>query len=200
MDLLIEAKPQPLTVEVAGVHHPIHNSENALIAPTSDAQIAFWRWFGKSKIIDPYGRPLVVYRGDRPGKSNFTGRDDPSNYIQGNIFFTSERGIAKGYTPHRTNSYLASSDMNQSHGLYSAYLRITKPLVVDAKGEDWSMIPLVGRLKKAVGSDGIQIDDLALHVQQNTKHDGLIVKDVFDQFSGVDQFVVFSSQQIKLLS
>ena len=36
-------------------------------------------------------------------------------------------------------------------------------------------------------------------MQQNTKNDGLIVKDVFDQFGGGDQFVVFSSQQIKLV-
>ena len=193
--------PEPLlqTVEVNGVPHPIYNSENALIAPTEDAQVAFWRWFGKSKIVDQHGRPLVVHRGDRPGKSDFTGRDDPSNHIQGNIFFTNERDVAKGYTPHRTNYMLAAKNMNQSHGLYSVYLRVEKPLVVDAKGESWSRVPVAGRLKKAIGGYGaIQIDDLALHAQQTGKNDGLIVKDVWDQFGGGDQFVVFSSQQIKL--
>jgi hypothetical protein len=191
--------PEPMmqTVEINGVPHPIYNSENALIAPALDAQVAFWRWFGKSKIVDQHGRPRVVHRGDRPGKSDFTGREKSSNYIQGNIFFSSERDVAKGYTPHRTNYYIASKDMNQSHGLYSVYLRVERPVVVDAKGEDWSRVPLSGRLKKAVGG-ALQIDDLALHVQQNGKNDGLIVKDVWDQFGGGDQFVVFSSQQIKL--
>lgn len=195
--------PEPVmrTVDVGGAPgRPIHNSENALIAPTSDAQVAFWRWFGKSKITDQHGRPLVVYHGDRPGMTSFTGREDPSNYIQGNIFFTNDRGVAKGYTPHRTNYMLAPKEMNTSHGMYSAYLRMEKPLVVDAKGESWSRVPVAGRLKKAIGGYGaIQIDDLALHAQQTGKNDGLIVKDVWDQFGGGDQFVVFSSQQIKLV-
>jgi hypothetical protein len=187
------------TVEVNGIARPLYNSENTLIAPTSDTQIAFWRWFGNSKVVDPHGRPLVVHRGDKLGRTEFTGREDPTSRNQGNIFFSSDRAIARGYTPHRTNSYLSSRDMNQSHGLYSAYLRIVKPVIVDAKGGDWSQIPLSGRLKKAVGSDRIQIDDLAMYVQQNANNDGLIVHNVGDQFGDGHQFVVFSGQQIKLL-
>ena len=196
-----DADPEPMmqTVAVNGVPRPIYNSENALIAPTEDAQVAFWRWFDKSKIVDQHGRPLVVHRGDKLGKSDFTGREDPSNYIQGNIFFTSERDVAKGYTPHRTNYMLDPKEMNQSHGLYSAYLRVERPLVVDAKGKHWSRIPVAGRLKKAIGGYGaLGIDDLALHAQQTGKNDGLIVKDVQDQFGWGDQFIVFSNQQIKL--
>jgi hypothetical protein len=189
---------QTQTAEINGVQRPLYNSENGLIAPTVDAGVAFWRWFGKSKIVDQHGRPLVVHRGDKIGKSEFTG-DGVRSYIRGNIFFSSDRGIAKGYTPHRTNSYLASKDMNRSHGLYSAYLRIEKPVIVDAKGEDWSRVPVSGRLKTAIGGYGaLQIDDLALHVQQNTQNDGLIVKNVGDQFGDGDQYVVFSNQQIKL--
>lgn len=160
------------TIVVDGVTRPIHNSEGTLIAPTKDAQIAFWRWFRKSKVIDEHGRPRVVHHGDKPGKTEFTGREDSSNFIQGNIFFTNSRYVAKGYTPYRTNSYISSNDMNQFHGLYSAYLRMEKPVVVNARGKDWSRIPLSGRLKKVIGSGAIQIDDLALHVQQNTKGDG----------------------------
>lgn len=189
---------QTQTVEINGVLRPLYNSENALIAPTLDTQVAFWRWFSKSKVVDQHGRPLVAHRGDKLGKSEFSGRDDSSNYIQGNIFFTNERDIAKGYTPYRTNSYLAAKDMNQSHGLYSGYLKIEKPVIVDAKGKDWSRIPLPARLKKAIGSAALQIDDLALYVQQNTNSDGLIVKNVWDQFGDGHQFVVFSGQQIKL--
>ena len=186
------------TVDVDGVQRSIYNSEGRLVAPTSDQQVAFWRWFGKSKTIDQSGRPLVLFRGGQPGKSVFTGRENSTNYIQGNIFFTNDRYIAKGYTPHRTNSYIASSEMDQSHGLYSVYLRMVKPVILDAKDADWSRVPLSGPLKKAIGWDAMQIDDIAMHVQQKTQSDGLIVKNVFDQFGLGDQFVVFSGQQIRL--
>lgn len=188
------------TIKVDGVLRPIHNSDGMLIAPTADAQVVFWRWFRRSKVTDEHGRPRVVHRGDRPGKTEFSGREDPSSYIQGNIFFSSSRDIAKGYTAYRTNYYVASKDMDQSHGLYSAYLRIEKPVVVNARGEDWSRIPLSGRLKKEVGWPAIQIDDLALYVQKTTNNDGLIVRDVWDQFGDGDQFVVFNNQQIRLIS
>lgn len=187
------------TIHVGGVQRPTQNSEGALIAPTHEEMVAFWRWFGKSKVVDDQGRPLVVFRGDQPGKTEFTGREKKSNYIQGNIFFSTDRGIAKGYTPHRTNSYISSKDMNQSHGLYAAYLKMERPVVVDAKGENWDRIPVSGRLKKALdGWDSIQIDDLAQYVRQNTKSDGLIVRNVWDQFGDGDQLIVFSNQQIKL--
>lgn len=185
--------------KIDGVSRPAHNSEGNVISPTLDGQIEFWRWFGKSKVVDQHGRPLVVYRGDQIGKSSFTGRENPRNYIQGNIFFTSERGVAKGYSPHRTNSYLSSKDMDESHGLYSMYLKILNPAMIDAKDESWDRIPLSGKLKKSIGSDFIQIDDLALYIQQSTKLDGLIAKDVFDQFGGGDQLVVFSNDQIRLV-
>ena len=185
-------------VDVDGVSRPIHNSEGSLIAPSMETRIAFWRWFGKSKVVDQHGCPILVHRGDRIGKTTFTGRENTTNYIQGNIFFSDDRGIAKGYTPHRGNSYLSSKDMDQSHGLYSAYLKIIKPLTINAKGEDWSEVPLSGKLKKTIGWDRLQIDDLALHVQKNTSNDGLIVKDVGDQFGHGTQFVVFTNEQIKL--
>jgi hypothetical protein len=196
---IIEVLGHAFQIEVDGISRPIHNSEGALIAETEDAQVAFWRWFRNSKVVDENGRPRVVYHGDKVGKMEFTGRDDPSNLIQGNIFFSNNRHVAKGYTPHRTNSYLAAKDMNHTHGLYSVYLRMEKPVVVDAKGEDWSRIPIKGRLKKAIGWPALQIDDLAAHVHQHTKSDGLIVKDVWDQFGDGDQFVVFSSQQIRFI-
>ena len=193
------APPQIGTVEINGVRRPLYNSKNLLIAPTLDTQIAFWRWFGKSKVVDQHGRPLVVFRGDQIGKSEFSGREDPSNYIQGNIFFTNDMDIAKGYSPHRTNSYISSKDMNETHGVYSRYLKIERPVTIDARGGDWSRIPLFGRLKKALDCDALQIDAIALYVQQHTKNDGLIAKNVWDQFGDGHQYVVFSGAQIKQL-
>lgn len=191
---------QPQTIEIDGVIRPVHNSEGNLIGATPEELATFWRWFGKSKIVDDSGRPLVLFHGDKPDKTEFTGRDDPSNYIQGNVFMTNHRHIAKGYSPHRGNSYIFATDMDHTHGLYSMYLNMTRPMVIDAKGESWDSIPLTGRLKKALGGwDTIQIDDLAQYVQQKTRYDGLIAKDVWDQFGDGDQYVVFSKDQIKLV-
>jgi hypothetical protein len=198
-EIMFEAKPNRRAVPPeTGVRHPIRNSEGKPIAETAEAQAAFWHWFGQSKIVDGRGRPMVVHRGDEVGKIDFNGVR-AGNLINGNIFFSSNRAIAKGYTSHRTNSFIASKDMNQSHGLYSVYLKVLKPVVIDAKGKDWSRIPLSGEWKKTIGSDTIQIDELAQYVQQNTDSDGLIVKNVWDQFGDGHQYVVFSGQQIKLL-
>ncbi|MFA5488319.1 MAG: hypothetical protein WC284_03785 [Candidimonas sp.] len=186
------------TIIVDGITYPIHDSENSLIASSEKEQTKFWKWFRNSKVVDQYGRPLVLYRGDIVGKNKFTGKENKTSRIQGNIFFTNTKYVAKGYTTHRTNSYISSNEMNHSHGLYSVYLKIQNPLTINAKGEDWSRIPLSGLLKKKIGWNSIQIDELALYIQENTSNDGLIVKDVWDQFGDGDQYVVFSSDQIKI--
>lgn len=51
------------TIEVDGVHRPVENSKGQPIAQTFDGLLAFWRWFGDSKVVDAEGRPLVVYHG-----------------------------------------------------------------------------------------------------------------------------------------
>ena len=149
----------------------------------------FKAWFGASKVVDKNGKPLVVFHGALPGKTQFTGREDKSNYIQGNVFFCDSPAVAKGYTPHRTDSFHAADELCEADGLYRVFLSVQKPLVVDAKGKDWLEIPY--------GKTGqIQIDDLAV-LARRKGYDGLIVKDVFDQFGPCTQYVVFESSQIK---
>ncbi len=53
--------PEARTIEVDGVRRTIYNSNGSLIHPTIEGQLAFWRWFGDSKVVDAQGRPLVVY-------------------------------------------------------------------------------------------------------------------------------------------
>jgi hypothetical protein len=149
---------------------------------------AFWKWFGDSKVIDQSGHPLMVYRGDRPNKTLFTGREDKSNYIQSNVFFTNKPNIGRFYTAHRTNYMRDPDSIDESEGLYRVYLSIKNPLVIDAKGEDWSEIPFNGGT--------IQIDDLAATARKKG-YDGLIVQDVWDQAGDGDQYVAFKPTQIK---
>jgi hypothetical protein len=160
----------------------------------------FKAWFKGSKVVDSDGRPLVVYRGDRPGKSMFTGAEDGSVILKGNIFFAGDSKVARFYTGQRSNYMLDPEQMNEQDGLYRVFLSINYPLVLDARGEEWSQVPipevsphaLRDRFFRGVG----QIDDIA-SAARDLGFDGMIVKDVGDQGGWGDQFIVFRPSQIK---
>jgi hypothetical protein len=161
----------------------------------------FKRWFAGSMVVDAKGKPLMVYRGDRPGKTQFTGLEDKSNYIQGNVFFADDARIGRFYTRYRTNYMMNPDTMTEEHGLYRAYLSIKNPLVVNAGGEDWSSIPNPVA-KEFSGSKNywgktIQVDDLAVAARK-LGYDGLIVRNVFDQAGTSNQYVAFRPDQIRL--
>jgi hypothetical protein len=150
----------------------------------------FKKWFGKSKVVDENGEPLVVYRGDRPGKEVFTGRENPYNLIQGNVFFSDNAKVAKFYTDQRTNYLISPEQMNEADGLYGTYLRLKKPLEVDAKENSWTDIP------DPFDEGSIQIDDLG-EIAQKKGYDGMIIKNVYDQGGFGTQYIAFSPEQIK---
>ena len=171
------------------VHDDMSKAQSANIHQTETP--AFKAWFGDSKVVDANGKPLVVYHGGRIGKSEFTGTENKSNYIQGNIFFTNEPAIAAGYAENNRRwkmGYTRSGELQESDGLYRCYLSVKNPLVVDAKGEGWDSIPFNG--------GKMQIDDIAIKARAS-KHDGLVVKNVTDQYGQADQYIVFHPTQIK---
>ena len=149
---------------------------------------AFTDWFSESKVVDENGEPLVVYRGDRKGKYSFTGKEDKSNYIQGNIFFTDNKRVAKHYTIYRTNHIIPIERVGEDKGLYSCYLSIKNPVIIDAKDSRWTNIKYKGKI--------YQIDDLVKELN-NGINDGVIVKNVIDQGGVADQYIVFKPTQIK---
>ena len=150
----------------------------------------FKKWFGNSKVVDENGEPLVVYRGDRPGKEVFTGRENPYNLIQGNVFFSDNAEVAKFYTNQRTNYLISPEQMNEADGLYGTYLSLKKPLEVDAKENSWTDIP------DPFNKGTIQIDDLG-EIAQKKGYDGMIIKNVYDQGGFGTQYIAFSPEQIK---
>jgi hypothetical protein len=141
------------------------------------------------KMVDDMAKKMgynspIVYRGDKKGKKQFTGREDPSNYIQGNIFFSSKKEIGLFYT-------------RRHNVLYSAYLQLENSLVINAKGKDWSSIPIPNKLGgKKEFPYGLQIDDLA-ELANKEGYGSLIVLDVMDQAGYGDQYVVFEPSKIK---
>lgn len=144
-----------------------------------------------------YNSP-TLYRGDRPGKTSFTGREDPSAYIQGNVFLFDDPQLAKFYTSQRTNYMRDWRTMDQKDGLYALVARLgDKVLTLDAADEDWSSIPAP---KELGGSkrypNGIQIDDLAV-VAKKRGYTAVVVHNVGDQAGWGTQYIVFNPSQIK---
>jgi hypothetical protein len=168
--------------------------------PEQVSSSTFKAWFRNSKAVDETGNPLVVYRGDRPNKSRFTGKEDPSVIISGNIFFTDKPSIGKKYIRnpinYANNWDLTPDDLDDTHGLYRTYLSIQNPLVIDAKGEDWTEIPVPPKLMDKYFRGVAQIDDVAATARE-MGYDGLIVHNVWDQHGDGTQYVVFNANQIK---
>jgi hypothetical protein len=97
----------------------------------------FKKWFGKSKVVDADGNPLVVYRGER-GKEGSEGFQSRS----GSLSFGSQQA-ASTYVMHPTDC----RDQAQNPRVYPVYLSIQNPFIND--GSD----PFVdvSRIIEAVG-------------------------------------------------
>ena len=158
---------------------------------TSTAQ--FKAWFKNSKVVDENGNPLVVYRGDRANKTSFGGGKDTR--IVGNIFFSDNPSVAKGYTPnYRENFYAPTEELNESHGLYKVFLSLQNPLIADADNNDWGEVPVPREL--GADAETLQIDELAV-LARKKGYDGLVVRNVLDQWGDGTQYVAFEPTQIK---
>src|SRR5690606_17958642 len=103
----------PETIEVDGVERPTRNSEGRLIHPTEEGIRNFWRWFGDSKVVDRYGRPLIVYHGTY---ANIDAFRTPA-------FFAEEPEVASAYAG------------GVSPNVVPVYLRISNPLRMDDIGD-----------------------------------------------------------------
>ena len=160
---------------------------------------AFRRWFGKSKVVNMEGRPLVVYHGSP--QEDIEVFEAPSRRRAPAFFFSDDPDLAGEYG---TN-------------LYSVYLSMVRPLVVDAKGADWLEIP-----QRYVSMRGWAANDKAsarTFMAAEDKHgftstdgiaelalqygfDGAIIKNVNDSSQGdtyglTTVYVVFNPTQIK---
>jgi len=137
---------------------------------------AFKRWFGKSKVVGPDRKPLVVYHGTRyVGRECFTVFDPSRSKENNGFFFTDDLEVAHtyggaGFYPPRGN---------YDCGVYPVYLRMLNPLVVDAEGAYGFRLPL--RIWTPEGElTSISTDNLARRVKEKGYYDGIIIKNVRD--------------------
>lgn len=91
----------------------------------------------------------------------------------------------------------------QAYGsfVHECYLTINKPLIVDAKGENYSSIPTPKALKGWVGAgvDTVDTDNIADFASKHG-YDGVIVKNVIELHHQVeaDDYIVFNPSQVKV--
>lgn len=91
----------------------------------------FAKWFGKSKVVDPQGKPLVVYHGTNKTEHGdaFTMFDSyGSNYglFGQGAYFTENPAVASSYTTKGKGS---------APTVYSAFMRLSNPIDMDAPAD-----------------------------------------------------------------
>lgn len=124
-------------VEVDGKWRPSCNSKGQLIHPDEDGIRNFWRWFNESKVVDTFGRPIVVYHGTSNLENMNAFNPDltggGNDQIGSGFYFTTDPVEASGYTSASTpttdhQKKLGSGD---HPGVVAVYLSIRSPIQVN---------------------------------------------------------------------
>lgn len=145
------------------------------------------------------GYTKTLYRGDRPGKTKFTGgKEDKGLRIRGNIFLFEDPRLAKFYTVHRTNYMRDWRTIGPEEGLYALKVDLgSKVFTMDAKDEDWISVEAPEELGgKDAFPRGIQIDELAKKLNDKG-YTAVVIKNIGDQAGYGTQYIVFSPSQLK---
>lgn len=149
---------------------------------------AFWKWFGKSKVVDSNGDPLVVYHGTDSDFNQFylpgeiEGRH-PSSAL--GIFFTASKLVAKEFS----NSHPPK--------IVPAYLSIKNPFIMKwgefrrrfvtpALAEDWGVAEKAEEFSTQLTYDKYD----GILIKKSVKHANTIEADA-------DSWVAFYPTQIK---
>ena len=102
-------------VDVDGVKRPTTNSNGQAIHQTEEGLRNFWRWFGRSKVVDAQGRPLVVYHGTAYDFDRFDSgrnRTELNEKYQGDGFhFSPDPRVASRYADADRNRLLRKQDI-----------------------------------------------------------------------------------------
>ena len=175
-------------------------NENSLGEPISNNEQAlqnFWNWFKGSKVVDEQGRPLVVYHGTRSEFSTFD-----TEYV----FTTNDKN-----TSDRYGTSLA------------LYISIKNPYIIEANDNMWNAVKIpediftqfeyhINKLQDDIyteneleeyGDDILPIREIVEIIVNNRdifNCDGIIVKNIQEDEGIVDDYVVFSSNQVKSIS
>ena len=124
----------------------------------------FRRWFGRSKVVDREGNPLVVYHGTIESFTKFDTSLEKSRtaYAPKDVFFFSK-------SPKNASSY-ALHDIETDKGWYYSYgkgssvipvyLSMQNPYTLNAKGGGFDFVEEAVVKAKENGNDGIIVENV----------------------------------------
>lgn len=149
----------------------------------------FQKWFAGSKVVDPHGKPLVVYHGTPMSFSKF-------NTFP--IFLTDHAGAAAGYA----SGQYAPPEVDSGPNVMPVYVSLKNPKVLSA-AELHKLIPAEeDDINSIEWSD---FDDLA-ESYESEGFDGVIIEGLVDyaggsgsgrHWSAYTQYIAFRPEQIK---
>jgi hypothetical protein len=147
------------TVQVDGVRRPIENSKGVPVAEDMNKQLAFYRWFGDSKVVDEQGRPLVVYHGTNVDFAHFNEGAAGSSWDAGKLgkgfYFSTDPRLAGSYAMNAR----AKTREDAAH-IMPVYLRVENPLEIGPL--DWKAGEnLWDKLRDFSEQAGIKIDPVS---------------------------------------
>lgn len=183
-------------------------------APPTDSA-AFKAWFGDSKVVDENGNPLVVYHGSRQWFEAFNDGTEKkhSKAPKGSIFATSSRKVAGSYYDYWGGTdpdviLEKDSPLHQNYswgtyrkgGVYSLYMKIENPLIIDLEGKLWDEgdydINEITKRAKSEGYDGV----IAKNIRDIGFND--IPRDEYGNYQDTiaTDYIAFNSTQVKATS
>jgi len=146
---------------------------------------AFKKWFGKSKVVDKQGRPLVVYHGSPGGGPKETSALEEfskRSFRYEGIYFTSDPGYA--------SQQYAQNSQGGAH-IYPVYISIQNPYIVDMDKDGTSGAVVIDN--KIIGFYRDLSRD-AIETLNSLGHDGIIAK---YNDNSTFEVVAFNPTQVK---
>lgn len=130
----------PDTMDIGGIQRPTMNSEGQPLARDEAGVMAFWAWFGDSRVVDDQGRPLVVlHRTDADFEA----------------FDTADFG---SWFAEREETAMKYGDRGEGEPrMIRAYVRASNPLIIPEE-IDLSEMSSVGASLEAINAaNGVEI-------------------------------------------
>jgi len=164
----------------------------------------FKKWFGDSKAVDFFGKPLSVFHGTSKGGFTEFAREEGMIH-----FFTRDRGQASTYAYGDAAIDLSEGRRKKrQRGIYDVYLRLRNPLVVEYSGRRWDdprrhdfgqgpeefdNIEDLAEAARDAGYDGVIAQNIIDYGEFKTK----AVDEAVDQTKPTTEYLVFDPENIK---
>lgn len=125
----VRASDRRRSIEVNGVRRSIENSRGQVIVQDFNKQMAFYRWFGDSAVVDDKGRPRVVFHGTNADFDRFDDGKVGSSWDSGKLgkgfYFSTDSRLASSYA---TNARAKTRE--DAPQVMPVYLSIENPLEI----------------------------------------------------------------------